>query len=959
MRERLQRAVAGTYVVERELAAGSTSRLYLATDRIIDRLVVIKLLRPELTSGIDATRFQSEIAFTARLQHPHILPILSAGARGPLLYYVMPYVDGEALRQRLIRERRLPVADTVRILGEIADALDFAHTHGVVHRDVKPENILLQGSHAVLSDFGVARALEEATHERGITAAGMVVGTPGYMAPEQIAHEPRIDGRADVYALALVGYEMLTGAPPFTASNIRALLAAHVSERPRSVSSVTPEVPRKLSDAIARALAKAPEDRFPTAGDFRDALGTPPAKRPPPRRRRARALTVGACLWLLAMIVLALTMRAHRAATLDPDVVVVAPFDTFDPSLMLWREGLVDVLSRNLDGAGPLRTVSPTVVIRQWSGRADRPSVAALGRSTGAQLAIYGSLIGSGRDSVRFSASILDVATNRDLGDVEIRDVETHMDRLSDSATLALLRILSRTRTIGDVRQGLLGSASLPALKAFLRGEQFFRQTAWDSAASYYQRAIAADSTFALAWRRLGHTLAWQRIGVDSLARAYLLRAARFNHGLSVRESLMVTADSLRAVMYAYNADTAYWQHAQRLFSTLTQLTQRYPDDPEAWYLLADARYHFAYGPGVSVPDEEILRTFDRSIALDSTFAPSYMHAIALAFTLGGLPRAERYIRPYLAHDVTDVSAGGVQLVSKLLTISRARAAPRALSDSVSAEAIYNAFMTLRDWPDSGETAASLARTLVAGHPGSYALFQNRAWTRQRLAEQLGFRGHVHEAYEQIGPLATPLVPELALLGGIPADTAAIVFAGWLRRGVPVAQFALPWWAAHGDTSAIRIYRDRATRAVAEPHAMRMSPDHDVRYAPAAASAYLALARHDTADALQQFEALPETLCVTACFADQLVRARLLGASGRDREAAAVLANRTPIVPTAISVLWALEQGRVAERLGDRARAIAAFTFVVATWLHAEPALQPYVAEARSALERLTKRRLN
>ena len=215
LQDQLQLALGESYRIERELAAGGMSRLFLAAERSLQRPVVVKLLPPELSSEVSAERFRREMLLAARLQHPHILPVLSAGAREGLLFYVMPYVQGESLRARLAREGRLAIGDAVRILRDMADALACAHRQGIVHRDIKPENVLLEEGHAVLADFGVARALEQATLGDRLTGTGLGLGTPGYMAPEQLAGEPGVDARADLYALGVVAYEMLAGAPPF------------------------------------------------------------------------------------------------------------------------------------------------------------------------------------------------------------------------------------------------------------------------------------------------------------------------------------------------------------------------------------------------------------------------------------------------------------------------------------------------------------------------------------------------------------------------------------------------------------------------------------------------------------------------------------------------------------------------------------------------------------------------
>src|SRR2546428_12104371 len=254
LQARLQAALGDAYQVERELGGGGMSRVFVATEASLHRAVVIKLLPPEFASEVSEARFKQEIELAAHLQHPNILPLLTAGAKGDLLFYVMPFVSGESLRHRLTREGKLPVADAVRILHEMADALAYAHAEGVIHRDVKPENILLQGGHAVLTDFGVARALVESRSGGRLTDTGLALGTPGYMSPEQAAGERHVDARADVYALAGGGYEMLAGVPPFAGAAGQAPLAAHLPATPEP-----PADPRAAGPpAAVKASARGP-----------------------------------------------------------------------------------------------------------------------------------------------------------------------------------------------------------------------------------------------------------------------------------------------------------------------------------------------------------------------------------------------------------------------------------------------------------------------------------------------------------------------------------------------------------------------------------------------------------------------------------------------------------------------------------------------------------------------------
>ncbi|HSE28295.1 MAG TPA: protein kinase [Gemmatimonadales bacterium] len=271
---RLATALADRYRLERELGAGGMATVYLGYDLRHDRRVAIKVLRPELAAVIGADRFLSEIKTTANLQHPHILPLFDSGAADSFLYYVMPYVEGESLRDRLARERQLPVADAVRLATEIASALDYAHRRGVIHRDIKPENVMLHDGQALVADFGIALAMVNTAGTR-MTETGMSLGTPHYMSPEQAMGQREITGRSDVYALGAITYEMLVGEPPFTGPTAQAIIARVMTEEPRGLTGQRKSIPPGVEAAVFTALEKLPADRFATAADFAAALAHP------------------------------------------------------------------------------------------------------------------------------------------------------------------------------------------------------------------------------------------------------------------------------------------------------------------------------------------------------------------------------------------------------------------------------------------------------------------------------------------------------------------------------------------------------------------------------------------------------------------------------------------------------------------------------------------------------------
>ena len=315
---RLATALVDRYRIERELGAGGMATVWLAHDLKHDRPVAIKVLHPHLAALVGAVRFLKEIRTTAHLQHPHILPLFDSGEADGLLFYVMPFVDGESLRSRIDREKQLPIADAVRIASDVASALDYAHRHGVIHRDVKPENILLHDGQTLVADFGIA--LAPGTNDTRLTETGISIGTPPYMSPEQALGERELDARSDIYAVGAVLYEMLTGSPPFTGPSVQAIVAKVITERPVPPSRVRKETPAHVEGAVLIALQKDPADRFPTASALQSALlGETAARRP---RRSRRAMWVVGVAGLIAAGALAVRpwqRTPHVALRAAPD----------------------------------------------------------------------------------------------------------------------------------------------------------------------------------------------------------------------------------------------------------------------------------------------------------------------------------------------------------------------------------------------------------------------------------------------------------------------------------------------------------------------------------------------------------------------------------------------------------------------------------------------------------------
>lgn len=962
----------GRYHIVREIARGGMASVHLADDPKHGRQVAVKVMHSSVARLIGRERFVREIEIAASLSHPHILPlhdsgeVMSQSREHSLLYFVSPFAGGESLRD-LLRRERMSVSDAVRLCREIAQALDYAHRQGVVHLDIKPGNILLQEGHAVIADFGIARAMSCTVGEEDDAAESPVMGTPSYMSPEQAAGVCDVDARSDIYSLGCVLYEMVTGRRPFAEDGVAPDRA--VTSPPINPAALNAAVTPSLAAVIARAMAPDRNDRFSTADEMAHALAD--TKCPPPKaERRIRPFGLAVATLLALGGVFAGLWATRSTTTLDPNLVAVAPFDVVAPSLTLWSQGMVDVMSRNLDGAGPLRTVPASVVVRRWRGRADAPSARALGERTGAGLVLFGGLIAAG-DSVRATAVLLDARDGRTLMEIERRGVPPRIDQLSDSLTVAVLRELGRSRRMDLARATSAPTKSLPALKAYLQGEQFYRAADWDSAQTLFERAIRLDSTFALAYHRLAavRTRRDVRDVPDSTTYALMRRTSAFPAGLAPRERLLATADSLSAELYfawRYGIKTGDFVNEDRLarllHGTLAQGLKRYPDDAEVAFLLAEARAHddaeLAYG---EVDDRGILALYDRAIALDSAFAPAYVKPIALAAFLGGAPMARRYIDAYLWYEPTGPHSQRIRLAGALLDPHRAATIDAIrLVDSLSPDDLCEAATLLRHVPDSAETVIRIGRAIAARQEVGPTRGATQTCALMQVVDGLQFRGHLREARATaalgVHWLGPTIVYNMARAGMVPPESARAEFRRVLSLAPHTRMTKLyGWWAADGDTASIQAYIAQFTETQSArprpPSVMAM-----LRASVAAGHAYLDLARHDTAAALRQFLTTPDTL--HECWHDnRLATVQLLMAVGRFAEAGARLERRWPGTSACSNgfddVIWTMERGRTFERLGRRQLAMESYAFVADAWRTADPELQPYVRESRDALTRL------
>ncbi len=456
----LRAALADRYTLLRELGSGGMATVFLAEDVRHHRQVAIKVLHPELAAAIGSKRFLKEIETIGKLQHPHIMPLFDSGNAGNLLYFVMPFVDGETLRSRLDREQLLPVSDAINISREVADALSYAHARGVIHRDIKPENILLHDGHALLADFGIALAAEQSAGER-LTQTGLSIGTPHYMSPEQAMAERTVDARSDIYALGAVTYEMLTGEPPFSGPTAQAIIARAMTERPRKLRDIRDTVSPALEAVILTALSRLPADRFASASAFADALDRAKVARPDETPLAVSAERAQTPRWLLAALLVGgvalgilgtqlLNQPFNHARASEPQFLSIALPDSAPYVAGLDYTGVpVGSLALSSDGRRLVYASSDTHTSSLWEVRLDNGSMRKLPSTDGA---ILPALSPDGRSL----AFVIDTQVRRlDLDDAKVSRIGTFPfmnliswtmpDRLIVGAAFSCLRSVSAT----------------------------------------------------------------------------------------------------------------------------------------------------------------------------------------------------------------------------------------------------------------------------------------------------------------------------------------------------------------------------------------------------------------------------------------------------------------------------------------------------------------------------------
>jgi serine/threonine-protein kinase len=624
----LQSALAPQYRLERELGRGGMGVVFLATDTTLDRRVAIKVVHPELAAHESiARRFLAEARTIARLRHPGIVAVHAAGTAQGLLYYVMDEVEGESLRERLNREGTLPTDEVSRIVADLAAALDAAGRAGVVHRDVKPENVLLESGSGrpLLADFGIARAM--VADGASSTGQGVAVGTPSYMSPEQAAGE-EVDSRSDLYGLGVVAYEMLAGHPPFQGTN-RVVVSKHIAERPVPVERVRPDCPRALSGAVMKALEKQPGERWQTGEELRQAV-TGERELPARRSGRRNALLAAAAVALaIAGTTVGLVRRSDGPpAGVNPrHSILVLPFDNLreDPAVDWMRDGSVSMLGLNLSQWNDL-TVVDQGRLHDLLGRHELgpgediglDMARRLARDAGVWTVILGDFSHVG-DSLHLAARVYDVATGTRISIARVddqtgEDARRLFDRLAD-------KLLDLSGAPSDLPVGVARSTSqsLEAYRAYLTGvEQLNR---WDltGAERDLSRALAIDSTFGLAYYKLALTRGWLVGTNDSVADRAIVRATAYSAGLPEHD---------RTVINAYRAFIGgEFVEARDLYQ---RLLARDANDADAWYGLGEAWFHDTAGADQAPAFTQAIRAFRRALDLDPEYALAYDHVQAM-----------------------------------------------------------------------------------------------------------------------------------------------------------------------------------------------------------------------------------------------------------------------------------------------------------------------------------------
>jgi len=985
-RQAVQQVLGDRYEIQDELGSGGMAVVYLADDRKHNRRVAIKVLRPELALEVGPERFLREIEVTAQLSHPHILPLYDSGGQGSVLYYVMPHVEGESLRQRIVREGQLPLEDALTITRDVAAALSYAHSRGIIHRDIKPENILLSGAQAIVADFGIAGVV---AGEGGLTRTGLVVGTPAYMSPEQAAGDRVVDGRSDLYALGCVLYEMLGGEPPHTGPSPQAILARQLSGEVRPLRPLRRTVTPAVEAVVRRALAPAAADRFPTVLDFSEALGRAATRRASRAsvewvlnvrlRRRWLVPALGAVVVAAAVGLFAFLQGGARGGPLVPGIAVF-PFRATGGGGEQWTEQLPDLLATILDGTPGLRVADPWALWRSLRpardaralSPADPDEAARLARAAGVDRYVLGAVREAGT-MLQLSVRLYRVGRAEPLESFTVDGSATALDSLAQRLAVALI-----ARVAGQEEETLpsfsqYATVSAHALKAFLTAREAARRGRIDSAEAAIDRMLALDSTFALGLVEAIGVKSWAtflRGGAYTGLMELAERAQRHGAGLSERNRLRI-----EAVLASVRTD------GPTAAAALHRLLEIDSLDVRTWHMLAYVQQ--VYGWQYGREPRDALASLDRAIGVDPAYVPALGVHGWLAVNLNGPDVAGAELALLRGADTTSPLSRGARFAMR--AIEQADAGFAALADTLASLPTVEWTPVLRvlraQRPDRAEGLLEQLKTRAG--PGQETFMVDGERARLRIAEGRtrdleaeiangGFR-----TFDQYRTLQRMLVA--AALIGV-GDTAvgrraADALAEYVRPETALAEFETKpvWWtgwligafhASFGDTAVAT--RWRATLGTFPPggtsrdYVGALQADLDARRLARSGLLDSALTRSTRAHELwtihteNAFESLPAPMI-------RFESAMLLRAAGKPDSAAALLRSLVP--PTTwmgfMTARASYELGRIEAGRGNRDEAARHYQMALRLWERGGSEIEGWRDVARAGLAELVGERRN
>ncbi|HYV96352.1 MAG TPA: protein kinase [Gemmatimonadaceae bacterium] len=1042
----LTAALGATYRIEQELGGGGMSRVFLAVETELGRQVVIKVLPPEMAAGVNQERFRREVQLAARLQHPHIVPLLTAGAQGDLLYYVMPFIKGESLRAKLAREGELPVNEAVRILREVTDALAYAHGEGVVHRDIKPDNVMISGGHALVTDFGVAKAVSASAGDHSLTSLGLAIGTPAYMAPEQAAGDPHVDHRADLYALGAMAFEMLIGRPPFQGANPQALLAAHISQAPEQVTALRPAVPPALNAVVMRCLEKRAADRWQSASELLPQLdmlltpatgGTAPymissgtqaalARSHPVRAFTTYALAsvgvlgvvwalvhfIGLPTWVfygaivllvigVPIIILTARHEHQRAIARTTSTYLAAP--TGIKRFLTWERALgggalafaglgvltIAYMAMRLLGIGAVGTLlakgtlneRDRIVLAEFENRTPDTTLGAtitellrtdLSQSRSVSVYDVGQLSEAvarmqlpRNTKVTFDVA-KDVATRQGLkailagditalggayiisarlvatgsGDVlwarrenveNASKISGAVDKLSGALREKVGESLRSIRA--DPALEDMTTASTEALRLYAQADRASNINDRDGAITLLERAVALDSNFASAHRRLGIQLRNRSVSDSARYNPEFRKAYELRDRLTTRERYQAEATYFSSIPH----DTA------KAVAAYKALLDQYPDDRVALNNLAliyQAQRRSA----------EALGLYKSAIRLKVAPSNIYTNALSIVTDVEGVDSAGAVIDEFIAA-YPENPLGMQAKVNYLLSKER-----------------YDSAQTLAEKQLAATRGNAPAQIGALNQLISLAVLHGRLNDAASLVTQLTQVQLQLSPVKPGSPVTTqevqtigPLDFRARMLLGVADDTAsALKLMEQSLAGVPAER------RAQGDPYVflqfVRFYAAANRPAIAEsywkkweaavPPAQRADPGPN----PVSARADLAAAEHHFDDALRDYRRLKDknpncNLCYVGNIAAIFAQAGTV-------DSAIVYAERAVSAPQ-LGLRGTAEVyehiAQLYEKRGDKQNAVKNYRRVAEFWKNADPVLQPRVKAAEAKIAELTK----